>query len=88
VEASDKAVTASGDVDDLDAIRDFAVAWLRREQDLDLKSFGVTFDVFFLESSLYESGAVDRTVQRLIDNGATYEQDGALWLRTTAFGDD
>ncbi len=88
VVASDKSVKAAADPDDLNAIRDFAVAWLRREQDLDLKSFGVTFDVFFLESSLYESGAVDRTVQRLIDNGATYEQDGALWLRTTAFGDD
>jgi len=88
VEASDKSVTAAGDADDLDAIRDFAVAWLRREQDLDLKSFGVAFDVFFLESSLYESGAVEATVERLVSRGATYEQDGALWLRTTDFGDD
>ncbi|MEO1078887.1 MAG: arginine--tRNA ligase [Pseudomonadota bacterium] len=88
VESSDKSVTASGDIEDLDAIRAFAVAWLRREQDLDLKSFGVGFDVFFLESSLYESGAVEETVARLVDRGATYENDGALWLRTTDFGDD
>ena len=88
VVASDKSVKAAADPDDLHAIREFAVAWLRREQDLDLKSFGVAFDVFFLESSLYESGAVERTVERLVEQGATYEQDGALWLRTTAFGDD
>ncbi|MEE4278652.1 MAG: arginine--tRNA ligase [Halieaceae bacterium] len=88
VEASDKSVTASGDIEDLEALREFAVAWLRREQDLDLKSFGVSFDVFFLESSLYESGAVEATVERLIERGATYESDGALWLRTTDFGDD
>ena len=88
VESRDKSVTASGDADDIDAIRDFAVAWLRREQDLDLQSFGVSFDVFFLESSLYESGEVEATVERLITSGNTYEQDGALWLRTTDFGDD
>ncbi|MEM1187039.1 MAG: arginine--tRNA ligase [Pseudomonadota bacterium] len=88
VAASDKSVTASGDIDDLDAIRAFAVAWLRREQDLDLRSFGVAFDVYFLESSLYDSGAVEDTVARLVERGATYEEDGALWLRTTAFGDD
>lgn len=88
VEASDKAVTAAGDADDLEAIRDFAVAWLRREQDRDLQSFGVSFDVYFLESSLYESGEVDATVARLVESGHTYEKDGALWLRTTDFGDD
>jgi len=88
IEASDKAVTGAADPGDLDAIREFAVAWLRREQDLDLKSFGVAFDVFFLESSLYESGAVEETVDRLVQAGATYEKDGALWLRTTDYGDD
>ncbi|WOJ92631.1 arginine--tRNA ligase [Congregibacter variabilis] len=88
VEASDKSVTAAGDADDLAAIREFAVAWLRREQDLDLQSFGVAFDVFFLESSLYESGEVETTVERLIESGNTYVQDDALWLRTTNFGDD
>jgi arginyl-tRNA synthetase len=88
VEASDKSVTASADVDDLDAIREFAVAWLRREQDLDLQAFGVHFDVFFLESSLYDSGAVDAVAAQLVEAGHTFEQGGALWLRTTDFGDD
>ncbi|APE31275.1 arginine--tRNA ligase [Halomonas aestuarii] len=88
VHADDRHVTAAGDPDDLEAIRDFAVAYLRREQDLDLKAFGVEFDVYFLESSLYEQGKVEATVKRLIEKGHTYEQDGALWLRTTDFGDD
>ena len=88
VHADDRHVTAKADADDLDAIRDFAVAWLRREQDLDLKAFGVAFDVYFLESSLYSEGKVEEAVERLISNGHTYEQDGALWLRTTTFGDD
>ena len=81
-------MTASADVEDLQAIRDFAVAWLRREQDLDLQSFGVRFEVFFLESSLYQSGEVEAVVERLVHAGKTYEEDGALWLRTTEFGDD
>jgi arginyl-tRNA synthetase len=88
VDAEDQHVTGSGDAEDLDAIRRFAVAYLRREQDLDLQAFAVHFDLYFLESSLYEEGAVEATVQRLIDNGHCYEQDGALWLRTTDFGDD
>lgn len=88
VAASDKSVTAAKDPQALEAIKDFAVAWLRREQDLDLQSFAVSFDVFFLESSLYDSKEVDATVARLIENGATYENDGALWLRTTDYGDD
>lgn len=88
VTADDRAVTGKGDVDDLDAIRDFAVAYLRREQDLDLKAFGVAFDVYYLESSLYTEGKVDDTVAALQASGHTYEQDDALWLRTTGFGDD
>ncbi len=88
VHADDRHVTGKGDPDDLDAIREFAVAWLRREQDLDLKAFGVEFDVYFLESSLYEKGKVEDVVERLIAGGHTYEKDGALWLRTTDFGDD
>ena len=88
VEADDRTVTASGDVEDLDGIRQFAVAYLRREQDLDLRAFDVRFDQFYLESSLYSSGRVAQTVQRLIDAGKTYEKDGALWLRTTDYGDD
>ena len=88
VEADDQHVKASGDVNDADAIRHFAVAYLRREQDLDLRAFGVNFDVFSLESALYTSGRVEETVKVLIASGHTYEQDGALWLRTTDFGDD
>jgi len=72
----------------LDQIRRFAVAELRKEQDKDLQAFGVKFDVYFLESSLYSKGNVDAVVQRLTAAGHTFEQDGALWLRTTAFGDD
>jgi len=88
IDASDQHVSSTGDPDALDDIRRFAVAYLRREQDLDLQAFAVRFDNYFLESSLYENGAVEATVQRLIDCGHTYEQDGALWLRTTEFGDD
>ncbi|GAB2714507.1 arginine--tRNA ligase [Halomonas garicola] len=88
VVADDREVTGAGDPDDLAAIQEFAVAWLRREQDLDLKAFGVEFDVYFLESSLYENGKVEAAVNTLVDNGHTYEEDGATWLRTTDFGDD
>ncbi|MDB6060107.1 MAG: argS [Verrucomicrobiaceae bacterium] len=88
VEADDKRFTGTADVEDLDAIRHFAVAYLRREQDLDLRAFGVGFDVYFLESSLYAEGKVAEIVERLIASGFTYEDGGALWLKTTAFGDD
>jgi arginyl-tRNA synthetase len=88
VEADDQHVQASGDVNDTDAIRHFAVAYLRREQDIDLRAFGVNFDVFALESALYTDGKVEETVNKLIASGHTYEQDDALWLRTTDFGDD
>ena len=88
VNAADRSVAASGDPADLSDIQAFAVAWLRREQDEDLKAFDVNFDYYFLESSLYTSNAVDKTVETLISNQFTYEQDGALWLRTTDFGDD
>lgn len=88
VHADDREVTGKGDPDDLDAIRDFAVASLRREQDLDLRAFGVRFDRYFLESSLYADGLVEQTVERLGATGHSYEADGALWLRSTDFGDD
>ncbi|MBK8359801.1 MAG: arginine--tRNA ligase [Comamonadaceae bacterium] len=88
VTSDDRAFTASGDIDDLDSIRQFAVAYLRHEQDLDLKAFQVRFDHYYLESSLYTSGRVEATVNRLVANGKTYEQDGALWLRSTDYGDD
>ena len=88
VDASDQHVEAAADADDLDSIRQFAVAYLRREQDTDLKAFAVDFDVYFLESSLYEDGSVEKTVTTLVDNGHCFERDEALWLRTTDFGDD
>lgn len=88
IDAHDQHVKASGDVNDAEAIRHFAVAYLRREQDIDLRAFGVDFDVYALESALYTEGKVEEAVRKLIASGHTYEQDDALWLRTTAFGDD
>ena len=88
VDADDQHVQASGNVNDAEAIRHFAVAYLRREQDIDLRAFGVNFDVFALESALYSDGKVKDVVNQLIASGRTYEQDDALWLRTTDFGDD
>ena len=88
VHAADRDVTGAGDPDDLEAIKTFAVAFLRHEQDLDLKAFEVQFDHFFLESSLYSDGKVEAAVEQLINNGKTYEKDGALWLKTTDYSDD
>ncbi len=84
-------VRASGDVNDLENIRRFAVAYLRHEQDMDLAAFGVSFDHFYLESSLYSDGKVESAVKAMVDSGMTFEADGALWLRTTEIegsGDD
>jgi arginyl-tRNA synthetase len=86
--ADDMKFTATGNPDDEESIRHFAVAYLRHEQDLDLQAFQIQFDVFSLESALYTNGQVESTVQALIASGHTYEQDEALWLRTTEFGDD
>jgi len=88
VRSDDREFTASGDPDDLDGIRQFAVAYLRHEQDLDLQAFGIRFDNYFLESSLYTSGRVEQAVARLVAAGKTFEDGGALWLRTTEYGDD
>jgi arginyl-tRNA synthetase len=88
VKADDRQFAASGDTNDLDGIRQFAVAYLRHEQDLDLQAFGLRFDSYFLESSLYANDKVQDTVARLVASGKTYEHDGALWLRTTDYGDD
>jgi arginyl-tRNA synthetase len=88
VKADDREFTANGDVDDADNIRQFAVAYLRNEQDKDLQAFNLKFDQYYLESSLYDNGHVEDTVQRLIEGGHTYEQDGALWLKSTDYGDD
>lgn len=89
VSASDgEPATASGDVDDIESIRRFAVTYLRNEQDQDLQAFGVKFDNYYLESSLYADGKVDTAVKTLVDSGKTYEDGGALWLKTTDYGDD
>ncbi len=81
-------IQASGDKNDKNNIRNFSIAYLRNEQDLDLEAFQVKFDIFTLESTLYKNGKVDEIVNTLIKGGYTYEKDGALWLETTKFGDD
>jgi len=88
VEVEGHVVVGAKDAEDLEAIRHFAVAYLRREQNLDLAAFGVSFDVYYLESSLYGDGKVDETVRELVSHGHTYEEGGALWLRSTDYGDD
>jgi arginyl-tRNA synthetase len=88
IEMDGQTIAGAKDANDLDAIRRFAVAYLRREQNADLAAFGVRFDVYFLESSLYVDGKVDETVRELVAHGHTYEEGGALWLKTTDFGDD
>jgi len=88
VDVEGHTVTGKQDAGDIDAMRRFGVAMLRREQNADLAAYGVGFDNYFLESSLYTEGKVEETVRRLVDAGHTYEEGGALWLRTTDFGDD
>jgi arginyl-tRNA synthetase len=85
-EAGDRYVDDDSD-EALDTIRKFAVAQLRDEQDRDLDDFGVHFDHYFLESSLYGDGRVSGTIEALRDTGLVYEKDDATWLRTTRFGD-
>jgi arginyl-tRNA synthetase len=87
-EIAERHIGAGNDGEDLDEVIRFAVAELRREQDLDLQAFGVRFDSYYLESSLYTSGRVDKAVHALAAAGKTFEQDGALWLRTTEYSDD
>lgn len=79
---------ASGNIDDIDSIRQFSVTYLRNEQDIDLLAFGVKFNNYYLESSLYQDGKVEATVEALKAAGKTYEHEGALWLKTTEYGDD
>jgi len=88
IECEGKTIQASGNIDDLESIRQFSVAYLRHEQDHDLNAFQIKFDVFTLESSFYQNGQIEKVVASLIKNGFTYEEDNALWLKTTAFGDD
>ena len=76
------------DAEKIEAIRQFAVTYLRNEQDIDLKTFGVKFDCYYLESSLYTDGSVAKIVEELQSIGKTYESEGALWLKTTDDGDD
>ncbi|MBW8846968.1 MAG: arginine--tRNA ligase [Burkholderiales bacterium] len=88
VRADDREFTASGDVNDLDSIRQFAVAYLRHEQDLDLQAFGLQFDSYFLETSVYAGGQLEKAVERIVASGKTYEEGGALWFKSTDYGDD
>jgi arginyl-tRNA synthetase len=88
IECEGKTIHASGNIDDLESIRQFSVAYLRHEQDQDLNAFHIKFDVFTLESSFYQNGQIEKVVASLIKNGFTYEEDSALWLKTTEFGDD
>ncbi|MBI3350603.1 MAG: arginine--tRNA ligase [Burkholderiales bacterium] len=88
VKADDREFTASGDIDDLDGIRQFAVAYLRHEQDLDLQAFGLKFDSYFLETSVYAGGQLENAVERIVASGKTYEEGGALWFKSTDYGDD
>ena len=81
-------IRPSGDAENFQGLKEFSVAYLRHEQDLDLEAFNVNFDIFSLESSLYKNGQVEHIVNMLIKNGHTYEKDDALWLKTTSFGDD
>jgi len=70
------------------ALRGIAVARLRREQDDDLREFGVHFDSYFSESELYAGGRLEAALRTLRERDLVYDQDGAQWLRTAAFGDD
>ena len=89
VEIGKSFLAQGGDINNANAVRAFAVDMLRAEQDKDLTAFGVKpFDCFYLESSLYSDGRVDKTVTALQASGHTFEADGALWLKTTDFGDD
>ncbi|MFT4136246.1 arginine--tRNA ligase [Microbacterium sp.] len=88
------ALAYDGDLDALDpeakqeAFRALGVGFMFDEIRQSLHEFGVDFDVYFHENDLHDSGAVQRAVARLRELGHIFEQDGATWLRTTAFGDD
>jgi arginyl-tRNA synthetase len=88
IKCQGQSIRASGDIEDMKSIQEFSVAYLRNEQDQDLIAFKTVFDVYSLESSFYKDGKVEAVVNRLIKEGHTYEKDGALWLKTTSFGDD
>src|SRR5690606_41690022 len=69
-------------------LREFGLKRMLEKIRRDLERYRVRFDVWFSERSLYESGAVERVLKELGERGYTYEKDGALWLKSTAFGDD
>jgi arginyl-tRNA synthetase len=77
--------STSGNIADEANLRAFSVAYLQNEQDSDLRALGVSFDNFYLESSLYSNNLVKRAVDAMIASGQTYESEGALWLKTTEF---
>jgi arginyl-tRNA synthetase len=88
IECQGQSIQASGEIDDAQSMKEFSVAYLRNEQDQDLTAFRTKFDIYSLESSFYKEGKVEMVVNKLIEEGHTYEKDGALWLKTTNFGDD
>ena len=88
IECQGQSIQASGEIDDAKSMKEFSVAYLRNEQDQDLKAFRTKFDIYSLESSFYKEGKVEMVINKLIEEGHTYEKDGALWLKTTNFGDD
>ena len=88
IEFQGLSIKASGEIEDTKSIQEFSVAYLRNEQDEDLKAFRTKFDIYSLESSLYKDGKVEKVVNTLIKEGHTYKKDGALWLKTSNFGDD
>jgi arginyl-tRNA synthetase len=81
-------ILSLSDADAQEKFRAAGVEQMFQEIRESLHDFGVDFDVYFHENSLYVSGAVERAIERLRELGHMFEEDGALWLRTTTFGDD
>ncbi|MEY4322021.1 MAG: hypothetical protein RL167_749, partial [Actinomycetota bacterium] len=81
-------ILALSDEDAQEAFRAAGVELMFQEIRESLHDFGVDFDVYFHENSLYESNAVERAIARLRELGHIFEQDGATWLRSSTFGDD
>ena len=88
VEVDGEIVKSNGNPDDVENIKKFSVAFLRKEQNIDLDAFQTTFDVFTLESTFYQNNDVEKVLGSLEKNGFSYKKDGATWLKTTEFGDD
>ena len=88
VEVDGQIVKSNGNPDDVENIKKFSVAFLRKEQNIDLDAFQTTFDVFTLESTFYQNKDVEKVLDLLEKNGFSYKKDDATWLKTTTFGDD